>query len=118
MALADSSHLLSQLLDRLLAQHRAGIVPTFGQLEDLIDLNDRVKRDVECAPAAEAPASPRVVSAIAPAICDVITCRSVATFSVETGRYCNTHADLMERIVCEVRQRLALERAQALGRVS
>jgi hypothetical protein len=40
MALIDRAQLLVDLVQRLLQQHRAGITPAFGEIEDLADLAD------------------------------------------------------------------------------
>ena len=101
MSLVDSGALLTQLLDRVLAQHRAGLNPTFGQVEDLVDLNARVKRDIEVARA-----TGTVIETLRGPVCDVIGCRSTATVSGDGGRFCYQHADLVERVVGEVRERL------------
>ncbi len=44
--LPDTAGALARHVDDLLHQHRAGINPTFGQLEDLRDWNERVKADL------------------------------------------------------------------------
>jgi hypothetical protein len=38
MALIDRAQLLVDLVERLLRQHRAGITPAFGEIEDLAEL--------------------------------------------------------------------------------
>lgn len=44
MALVSATRNLVDLVERLLGQHRAGITPSFGQIESLAELTGRVKR--------------------------------------------------------------------------
>ena len=99
---------LCDLIDVLRKQHRAGITPTFGQVEDLFDLADHLRVQARL----EAPAPERV----AVRGCSVRGCDGAVSAELSEHPYCGRHARVMRETLGRVQQ-LLHEAAVTVGRV-
>ena len=89
-SVAITARLLTQQLDIIESQHRSEIMPTFGQLQDLFQTKDLLKKQL-AHPSADVPAPKR--------ICAVDCCPFVA--AVETAPnewHCGPHAEELATI--------------------
>lgn len=67
--------ILLDTLDQLKAQHRAGITPHYGQLEDLFESAAAVRRDMTAIASGLTPPAPRPVAA--PVTLERVTCTPI-----------------------------------------
>lgn len=79
---ADLKRLLDTV-DQLKAQHRAGITPQYGQLEDLFESAAGVRRDLAAIAAGMVPPAPRRTSGTL--VLEHVTCAPVR-MTVEYGQ--------------------------------
>lgn len=99
---------LCDLIDQLRKQHRAGITPTFGQVEDLFDLGDRLRVEVRLEAARDEKPAARG--------CSVRGCEGSATTQLAQHPYCVRHARVIGETLTRVQQ-LLHEASVTVGRV-
>lgn len=103
--------LLVRTIRTIRGQHKAGIPPSFGQIDDLFDLGERLSTELQIAD----PESARVA-------CSIGDCKRVAETRLVGQPYCRRCADALDAATMQIHSdapQLARERVAAMvaGRV-